>query len=182
MTDLSDILNSYGIPEMKSRYIENRINGSDLLNLINDLKNGSEESINDANIILKNFGVNIHSPTLNKNNQTQENKDFKMSYNKRLMELAGINVPDDQIDVDANNVDVDSDIVTDIPDDDVSVVTDTTDVVPVECSPEMSQINDFINNIISLAPDVRVSEAKPLKIRIKELCDYICNLDQSYMD
>lgn len=218
--NLTDMLISRGIPHMKAQNIENRINGSDLLNLISDIKSGDFKSISRANEILQNFGVELEESyiikskynldyflkendipfTKNKDGYiaslTKKTKQTILEFikkeidmkNTRLQELAGIVPAMNTQDTDTTmTIEPDDDIVTDISDEEyddgsIPVVTDTNDKVPVECSAEMSQIQDAINNIERLAPEVRVSELKTLVIRIKELSDSMQNLVKSYLD
>lgn len=229
--DLASLLSKRGVSNDKAELIQNRLNGTDLLNLIFDLKDGSSESIQNANQILSKFDIIIKEGKrmaynnvirtnvklddfLKENNIPYDKKmgnlffmdvDSKtkslvenfisenknMNRNRRIMELAGITPsmePDTPAPDATPDIDGDDDIFTSIPDEEtqddssVPVVTDDNDTVPLECSPEMSQIQDAINNIQTLAPEVKVSELKTVVIRVKELYDQIQNLGRSYLD
>lgn len=228
--DLASLLSKRGISNDKAELIQNRLNGSDLLNLIFDLKDGSPESIQNANQILSNFDIIIKEGKrmaynnvirtnvklddfLKENNISYDKKmgnlffmdvntktkslvenfiseSKNMNKNRRIMELAGIS-PSMKTDVPAPDATPDfggdDDIFTSIPDEEtpdvsIPVVSDNNDTVPLECSPEMNQIQDAINNIQTLAPEVKVSELKTVVIRVKELYDQIQNLGRSYLD
>lgn len=233
--DLASLLSKRGISADKAELIQNRLNGNDILNLIFDLKDGSQESIINANKILSNFDITIKENKMTYNhvirsklnlgkvlkennipyvkkmgdlffmNINDKSKSLvenyikesnKMNNNKRLMELAGItpsvsaDVPDFDNDMGSSVDDTSSDdVYTDIPDDDFSasseecpVVTDANDTVPVENSAELNQILDAFNNIQRLAPEVKVSELKPLLIKAEEFSAQMQNLANTYLN
>lgn len=102
---------------------------------------------------------------------------------KRLAELSGLREddlnllptdPTDQIDVDDSYVD----------DDYLGLSTDVVDttIVPVEVNSEaMSSIMDFLNNIQTLLPDIRLCEYKPLMIKLGDLYSQTQSMGAGYL-
>lgn len=107
---------------------------------------------------------------------------------KRLAELSGLRENDLSL-IPQENDDVDSyiddtsvgDITGDFSTDIDEVPIDTT-VVPVETNSEaMSSIMDFLNNIQSLLPDIRLCEYKPLMIKIGDLYSQTQSMGAGYL-
>lgn len=86
MESLSELLNQHGIDNEKANLIQNRINGSELMDLISFLKDGSPEALNNADKILSNFGVKIMEA------KTSFNKIIKTSKNI-ISHLVENNIP-----------------------------------------------------------------------------------------
>ena len=203
---LKDILVSKGIEDDKAQFIQDRISYSDLMALMSYFDDETEENNVKINQILSNFGVKITEmkynymmrasknmmskiteskvPYVEKNGivflSLTEDQKLGFNQNKKLQELAGItpsfsgediitSIPDDYTD--------DIDITDEVTPVDVS---DTTEV-PVDNSNEYNQIQDCLNSIQSLMPDIRLCEYKPLMIKVQELNDQVKNIAKNYL-
>lgn len=204
---LKDILVSKGIEDDKAQFIQDRISYSDLMELMSCFDDDTEENKIKINQILSNFGVKLTEmkynymikasknmmskiteskvPYVEKNGivflSLTEDQKLGFNQNKKLQELAGI-TPSFS----------DEDVITSIPDDytddaDIAVdevtpidVSDTTEV-PVDNSDEYNQIQDYLNSIQSLMPDIRLCEYKPLMIKVQELNDQVKNIAKNYL-
>lgn len=204
---LKDILVSKGIEDDKAQFIQDRISYSDLMELMSCFDDDTEENKIKINQILSNFGVKLTEmkynymmkasknmmskiteskvPYVEKNGivflSLTEDQKLGFNQNKKLQELAGItpsfsdediitSIPDDYTD-DAN---IAVDEVTPVDD------SDTTEV-PVDNSDEYNQIQDYLNSIQSLMPDIRLCEYKPLMIKVQELNDQVKNIAKNYL-
>ena len=203
---LKDILVTKGIEDDKAQFIQDRISYSDLMELMSYFDDDTEESRVKINQILSNFGVKINEMKYNYMMKASKNMMSKLSEskvphkekngivflsltesqkegfdnNKKLQELAGI-VPSFS----------GEDVITTIPDeymDDMSTPSvdanfdsvDGSTEVPVDNSEEYNQIQDFLNSIQSLMPDIRLCEYKPLMIKVQELNDQVKNMAKNY--
>ena len=204
---LKDILVSKGIEDDKAQFIQDRISYSDLMELMSLFDDDTEENKIKINQILSNFGVKLTEmkynymmkasknmmskiteskvPYVEKNGivflSLTEDQKLGFNQNKKLQELAGI-TPSFS----------DEDVITSIPDDytddaDIAVdevtpidVSDNTEV-PVDNSDEYNQIQDCLNSIQSLMPDIRLCEYKPLMIKVQELNDQVKNIAKNYL-
>lgn len=119
----------------------------------------------------------------------------------RLMELAGIKADTvTPISSDSPSDDMDDDVVTTIPDDsddmgmdddmDQDIPTDVPSnmdgidsevITPEACSPAMNQINDYLNNIQTMIPDIKMSEYKPLMIKVQDLNTQVQSMGRGYL-
>lgn len=204
---LKDILVSKGIEDDKAQFIQDRISYSDLMELMSCFDDDTEENKIKINQILSNFGVKLTEmkynymmkasknmmskiteskvPYVEKNGivflSLTEDQKLGFNQNKKLQELAGI-TPSFS----------DEDVITSIPDDytdDANIavdevtpidVSDNTEV-PVDNSDEYNQIQDYLNSIQSLMPDIRLCEYKPLMIKVQELNDQVKNIAKNYL-
>ena len=203
---LKDILVSKGIEDDKAQFIQDRISYSDLMALMSYFDDETEENNVKINQILSNFGVKITEmkynymmkasknmmskiteskvPYVEKNGivflSLTEDQKFGFNQNKKLQELAGI-TPSFS----------DEDVITSIPDDytedadiavdEVTPIDSDTTEVPVDNSDEYNQIQDYLNSIQSLMPDIRLCEYKPLMIKVQELNDQVKNISKNYL-